>query len=582
VLHGESIGAKVIRQLKIARDVTFSARVMCGAELWYGDERVIDCNLPSTLEHGCPTSVYALLPLQDDIESDDSILPKPFIVKGFLLNNDPFEYAVNTSAFPVSHDSVLYAEATHPNTVSVSTAAALVEEDMATEKPWRTLLHVAVARRLIDAMSTSGCHRRELGVRLGLAFGFANEFTSFISPVMFADTDADCNMECGEAVDTISCAVCLEGIVHVCSGSGTRRLSCGHHYHRACIAPWLSEQHTCPLCRADIATQRPAQARLMPAVLTGSIPISNLGHIMRSLGQNPTDAELADMTNEIDCDGSGVMDFPEFLTLMCRKMKDTDSEEEITEAFKVFDKDGTGLIDVSELRHVMTNLGEKLSEEEIDEMIREADLDCPRMQRVVEKQVIRRAIVKPILSPLQRLIAAQSAAGCFALQEDMCRLLCGDEIANAVMFIKQSWEELLLLEPALAHIGVDGMGLWVTSLCVVFMETVLLNQRDEWNMIAEKAWRWMQQECSSKRSLLYQSASFMGQGSTRPEQLLKNAARSFLAREQCWLIWDCVCDEDGMENVEVDAVRYVESTVGAGGGRMKINYEEFVAMMMSK
>jgi hypothetical protein len=118
---------------------------------------------------------------------------------------------------------------------------------------------------------------------------------------------------------------------------------------------------------------------------------------------------------------------------------------------------------------------------------------------------------------------------------------------------------------------------------VVFMETVLLNQRDEWNMIAEKAWRWMQQECSSKRSLLYQSASFMGQSSTRPEQLLKNAARSFLAREQCWLIWDCVCDEDGMENVEVDTVRYLESTVGdSGGGCMKINYEEFVAMMMSK
>eukprot|EP00949_MAST-11_sp_MAST-11-sp1_P004691 g4691.t1 len=56
-------------------------------------------------------------------------------------------------------------------------------------------------------------------------------------------------------------------------------------------------------------------------------------------------------------------------------MKDTDSEEEIMEAFKVFDKDGNGFISAAELRHIMTNLGEKLTDEEVDEMIREADID---------------------------------------------------------------------------------------------------------------------------------------------------------------------------------------------------------------
>merc|ERR1711878_135876 len=82
----------------------------------------------------------------------------------------------------------------------------------------------------------------------------------------------------------------------------------------------------------------------------GTITTKELGTVMRSLGQNPTEAELQDMINEVDADGNGTIDFPEFLNLMARKMKDTDSEEELKEAFKVFD-------------------------EEVDEMIREADVD---------------------------------------------------------------------------------------------------------------------------------------------------------------------------------------------------------------
>ncbi|XP_063282938.1 calmodulin-A-like [Pelobates fuscus] len=107
----------------------------------------------------------------------------------------------------------------------------------------------------------------------------------------------------------------------------------------------------------------------------GTVTTKELGTVMRSLGQNPTEAELQDMINEVDCDGSGTIDFPEFLTMMARKMKDTDTEEEIREAFAVFDKDGNGYISAAELRHVMTNLGEKLTDEEVDEMIREADVD---------------------------------------------------------------------------------------------------------------------------------------------------------------------------------------------------------------
>merc|ERR1719473_352676 len=81
------------------------------------------------------------------------------------------------------------------------------------------------------------------------------------------------------------------------------------------------------------------------------------------------------MVNEVDADGNGKIEFPEFLTMMARKMKDTDTEEELIEAFKVFDRDGNGFISAAEVRHVMTNLGEKLTDEEVDEMIREADVE---------------------------------------------------------------------------------------------------------------------------------------------------------------------------------------------------------------
>lgn len=105
----------------------------------------------------------------------------------------------------------------------------------------------------------------------------------------------------------------------------------------------------------------------------GTISTKELGTVMRALGQNPTETELNDMINEVDQDQSGTIEFNEFLSLMEKKIGDNDTEEEIKEAFRVFDKDGTGTISVAELRHVMTTLGEKLKDEEVEEMLREAD-----------------------------------------------------------------------------------------------------------------------------------------------------------------------------------------------------------------
>ena len=82
----------------------------------------------------------------------------------------------------------------------------------------------------------------------------------------------------------------------------------------------------------------------------GTITIKELGTVLRSLGQNPTEAEIQEMVNEIDEDGSGTIEFPEFLKLMAKKMKDTDAEEELVEAFKVFDKEGKGLVTIEEIK----------------------------------------------------------------------------------------------------------------------------------------------------------------------------------------------------------------------------------------
>ena len=107
----------------------------------------------------------------------------------------------------------------------------------------------------------------------------------------------------------------------------------------------------------------------------GTITAKELLSIMRSLNQDPSEQELHEMIAEVDIDGNGKIDFEEFVSLMNRRSKETDIEEEVINAFKVFDKDGSGLIASNELRQVMTSLGDRLTDEEADEMIREADVD---------------------------------------------------------------------------------------------------------------------------------------------------------------------------------------------------------------
>ena len=95
--------------------------------------------------------------------------------------------------------------------------------------------------------------------------------------------------------------------------------------------------------------------------------------VMKALGCLPNRAELDQLINEIDEDGSGEIDFDEFLTLMDKKLSEPSTDEELKQAFKVFDVNGDN-ISADELKQVLEQYGQHLSDEEYEEMIQEVDM----------------------------------------------------------------------------------------------------------------------------------------------------------------------------------------------------------------
>ena len=104
----------------------------------------------------------------------------------------------------------------------------------------------------------------------------------------------------------------------------------------------------------------------------GRIAPSELGILMRSLGGNPTQAQLKAIVAEENL--TAPFDFPRFLDLMAKHMKAEPFDRQLRDAFKVLDKDSVGIVSVSELRHVLTTTGEKLEPAEFAEWIREVDV----------------------------------------------------------------------------------------------------------------------------------------------------------------------------------------------------------------
>ncbi|XP_040578967.1 neo-calmodulin [Lepeophtheirus salmonis] len=107
----------------------------------------------------------------------------------------------------------------------------------------------------------------------------------------------------------------------------------------------------------------------------GTIDSHELVAVMRMMGYNPTDEEIQEMIDDADKDMSGSINFQEFIGLMRKKKSFEMTVEDIRQIFRVFDKDGNGFISTAEIKHVTSRLYMQFSNDELNEMVYEADLD---------------------------------------------------------------------------------------------------------------------------------------------------------------------------------------------------------------
>ena len=109
----------------------------------------------------------------------------------------------------------------------------------------------------------------------------------------------------------------------------------------------------------------------------GSISADELYEAFKNMGNDFTIEQVNDMIKELDQNGSGAIDFNEFIGLV-KKVNDTeevDEEEAVIRAFRTFDKDRNGYLDCREFKYILTRLGDRFTEEEANEIFKEADLN---------------------------------------------------------------------------------------------------------------------------------------------------------------------------------------------------------------
>ena len=108
---------------------------------------------------------------------------------------------------------------------------------------------------------------------------------------------------------------------------------------------------------------------------TGRIDYHELKVAMRALGFDCKKAEALKLMDEHDIQRTGSIGEREFIDIMTQKIATRNPEEELRKAFELFDEDGTGRITLRNMRRISRELGENLSDDELQAMIDEFDTD---------------------------------------------------------------------------------------------------------------------------------------------------------------------------------------------------------------
>ena len=106
---------------------------------------------------------------------------------------------------------------------------------------------------------------------------------------------------------------------------------------------------------------------------SGSIDPKELRAAMQSLGFEAKNQTIYQMITDLDKNKSGNIDFEEFLDMMTARISDKDTREDINKVFRLFDDDTSGSITIRNLRRVARELGETMTDEELQEMVERAD-----------------------------------------------------------------------------------------------------------------------------------------------------------------------------------------------------------------